>query len=140
MPLYDGTRHFKIEIIQAAHYLEIEARLIADEWSGVARDYATYETLDAFILELECFDATLAGEALFECHMIRLRFYVLDPAGHVGCFVRLMSPVFWSHDRSEEYNQLAIELRTEASFVGPFLRCLKRMRRDGVGEATLVTE
>lgn len=144
MSLYDGRHHLSIRVIwQDDELVEIEGRVITDRWSGNATSYTTFAEIRQFARELSRFNLSLAGEACLEAGaeegygLVAMRFYTIDAARHVACYLRLGTS---GGHRAEQTCKLAIEVTTEPTFIEGFAKGLERMADEEAREAVLILE
>lgn len=123
--------------------LEIEGKVVAQGWCGIATAYTTYDEIRQFAGELARFNNSLAGEANLEAGrddigLVAMRFYTTDAARHVACAVRLATPA--SGSRNDKIHKLATEVRTEPSYIEGLIKGLEIIAAEQAGEAMLVIE
>jgi hypothetical protein len=118
--------------------------VIAEGWCGIATAYTTFDEIREFASELAQFDRNLSGEATLEAGrddgigLIAMRFYTTDAARHVACHVRLATSL--TGYRNEQIHKLAIQVKTEPSFIERFTKRLESIAEARAGKAMLVVE
>src|SRR4051794_18637122 len=99
--------------------IEVEARVVHGEWSGIARAYAGPSSLVEEAGGLLAWSRRPAGEFSLELGAdtgigwVHLRWYAVDLAGHLACHVRLATRAVGV--RPEAVRRLALEIFVEAS-------------------------
>ena len=144
MPAYDGSHHVTLRVVyEDEHLIQIEVRVVTADWAGAAPAYTGRDQIGDFATRLSRFHERLEGDCRFEAgrevSRVSLRFYTYDAARHIACRIELATET-WHDQRPEEVFSLALEVKTEPSFLGRFLRDLNDMANEGAEEATLVTE
>ena len=122
--------------------VEIETHVWASNWQGVARAYASPQSLHHEAKALEQWCRKPEGEAVLEAGAdtgigwVRLRFYPIDMAGHLVCHVQLATAGSMG-GRPEEVWRMSLEIRTEPGLVERYARQLAGIV-DSVGEEVLL--
>jgi hypothetical protein len=146
MDFNEEPNQVRIDVVwEDQDLIQLQTRVIASGWSGIAKAYAVAEDILAFADSLEQFTRTLKSPASFVAGeengigFLSLRFYRYDRSGHIACHVRLASDSV-TGGRPEEVFKLAIEVKTEAAAIDPFVRGLMKLAYERRGEAVLTIE
>lgn len=122
--------------------VEIETRVEVGEWTGVARAYASPDSIreEARALMAWCNhpDGTmqLVAGADTGIGWAKLRFYTVDWAGHVMCHVQLATQGI--DRRAEEIARMSVEMPTEPGLVERFAAHLETIIETVGEEAVLL--
>ena len=122
--------------------VEIETRVVAGDWSGTACAYASPDVLKQKAQRLADWakhpqdDCVLEAGADTGIGWLRLRFYVIDSAGHVVCHVQ-MSERDWVSGRLEGVRRLSLEIPTEPGLIERFAQELPSIVHTIGAEAVL---
>lgn len=122
--------------------IQLETRVFAYGWSGVARAYTSPDTLREQADGLAKWSHRPDGELTIEAGAdtgigwLLLRFYPVDMARHPVCHVRLAtdSP---TEGRPEQVGRLSLEIPTEPGLIERFARELAALAQTLQGEAVL---
>jgi hypothetical protein len=121
--------------------IQVEARVAADGWSGIAWAYTSPHSLGEEARGLLGWTKQLSGEFALEAGAdtgigwLSLRWYAIDRAGHLACHVRMATS--GDSSRPEGVRRLSLEFRTEPSMVERFARQLASLAESLTGEAEL---
>jgi hypothetical protein len=122
--------------------IEVEARVAADGWSGIACAYTSPHSLGEAARGLLNWAERPSEEFALEAGAdtgigwLSLRWYVIDRAAHLACHVRMATSADNS-DMPEDVRRLSLEFRTERSMVERFARQLASLAKSLTGEAVL---
>jgi hypothetical protein len=122
--------------------IEVEARVVADDWSGVTRAYTAPVSLGEEARGLLAWAERPREEFALEAGAdtgigwLSLRWYAIDRAGHLACHVRIATRAETS--RPESVRRLCLEFSTEPSQVERFARQLASLAESLAGEAVLI--
>jgi hypothetical protein len=121
--------------------IEVEARVMAGEWSGTTRAYTGPGLLAKEARKLLVWTARPSEEFILEAGAdtgigwLRLRWYRVDRAGHLFCHVQMATPA--TSGRPEGVRRLTLEFSTEPTLVERFARHLVSLAESLTGEAVL---
>ncbi len=121
--------------------IEIEARVLSGDWSGIACAYTSPSLLVEEARGLLAWTErprekfTLDAGADTGIGWFQLRCYAVDRAGHLACHVNLATSA--TGDRPEQVWRLSLEIPTETASVERFARQLIAVAETLTGEATL---
>ena len=121
--------------------IEIEARVLSGDWSGITCAYtspcALVEEARGLLAWTACPREEFALDAGADTGIgwFQLRCYAVDRAGHLACHVNLATSAIG--DRPEEVWRLSLEIPTETASVERFARQLIAVAETLTGEATL---
>jgi hypothetical protein len=121
--------------------VEIEARVLSGDWSGVTCVYASPSLLAEGARGLLAWTLSpreefiLAAGADTGIGWFQLRCYAVDRAGHLACHVNLATSA--NGDRPEQVWRLSLEIPAETASVERFARQLIAVAETLIGEATL---
>jgi len=128
-------------VYEDVHLIQIEARLVAGDWSAVSRAYTSRDSLGETARSLLAWVARLHDEVAFEAGIdngtgwLCVRWYRIDRAGHVACHVRMATAAY--DGRPEEVRRLALEFDTEPGLIERFARQLASVAESHNNEAVL---
>ena len=140
IPQYRGLS-LRIVYDDLPDLIEVEVRVVSDEWSGVAQAYTTPASLAEDGRGLLAWSRQPIGEFAFEAGAdtgigwARLRWYAVDRAGHLVCHAQLASRAY--SGRPESARRLALEFAVEAYAVERFANQLVVVAETLAGEAPL---
>lgn len=121
--------------------IEVEARIVAGDWSGITQAYTSPHSLAQEARGLLAWTARPREEFALEAGAdtgigwISLRWYMVDRAGHVACHVQIATNA--EARRPQGVRRLALEFPTEPALVERFARQLVSLAESLVGEAVL---
>lgn len=121
--------------------IQVEARVAADGWSGVTRACTSPHSLGEQACGLLNWAERPRGGFALEAGAdtgigwLSLRWYAIDPAGHLACHVRMATNGFSS--RPESMRRLSLELRTEPALIERFARHVVSLTTSLAGDAVL---
>jgi hypothetical protein len=121
--------------------IEIEARVVSGDWSGITRAYTSPSSLVEMARGLLAWterpreEFTLDAGTDTGIGWSQLRWYPIDRAGHLACHVTFATPE--TGDRPETVWRLSLEIRTETAAVERFARQLIAVAETRTGEAVL---
>jgi hypothetical protein len=122
--------------------IEIEARVLFGDWSGMTRAYTGPSSLIEQARGLlawaarPCEEFKLDAGADTGIGWLQLRWYPIDRAGHLACHVELATRA--TGGRPEEVWRLSVEMPKETGLVERFARQLISIGEAFTGEAMLV--
>jgi hypothetical protein len=122
--------------------IQVEARVEAAGWSGIAWAYTSPHSLGEEARGLLDWAKRLSGEFTLEAGAdtgigwLSLRWYAIDQAGHLACHVRMATRC--DSNRPESERRLSLEFVTEPSMVERFARQLASLSELLTGEAVLI--
>lgn len=120
--------------------IQVEARFVAGEWSGVTWAYTSPASLAEEARGLVAWTGRLREEFILEAGSetetgwLSLRWYPVDRAGHLACHVRFATK---EGRRPESVRRLSYEFDTEPALVERFARQLIALAEFRNGEASL---
>jgi hypothetical protein len=121
--------------------IEVEARFVAGDWSGVTRAYTGPAPLAEEARGLLAWIGRPREEFVLEAGSdtgigwLSLRWYTTDRAGHLACHIRAATTV--ESSRPESVRRLSFGFRTEPALVERFARQLIALAESLDGEALL---
>ena len=121
--------------------IEVEARIVADDWSGITRAYTGPVSLAEEARALLTWSARPCEEFVLEAGAdtgigwLHLRWYTTDRAGHIACHVQIAMEE--ETGRPEGVRRLALEFLTEPGLIERFAIQLAALAESLTGEAVL---
>lgn len=121
--------------------IELEAQVVAGDWSGITRAYTDPVSLGEEARGLLACTTRLREEFALEAGAdtgigwLSLRWYTIDRAGHLACYVQIATAA--GSNRPESLRRLSLEFLTEPALVERFARQLISVAETLTGEAVL---
>ena len=121
--------------------IEIEARVVSGDWSGITCAYTSPSSLVEEARGLLAWTErpreifTLDAGADTGIGWFQLRCYAVDRAGHLACHVNLATSAIG--DKPDTVWRLSLEIPTQTASVERFARQLIAVAETLIGEATL---
>ena len=122
--------------------VELETRVIAGNWRGVARAYTSPDKLRRAAKSVQEWCHQPEGQAEINAGTdngtgwMRLRFYPVDLAGHVVCHVDLAAEEIGR--RPDSVRRLSLEMRSEVGLIERYARHLETIAESLGEEAVLL--
>lgn len=122
--------------------IQVEARIVAGDWSGITWAYTSPISLGEEARGLLDWTVRLSGEFALEAGAdtgigwLSVRWYAIDRAGHLACHIQIATRE--ESSRPEGVRRLALEFLTEPGLVERFARQLISVAGSLKGEAIMI--